>query len=82
MSNVRLHNCSSLINHNCLLEHSICGSKGLYTELLRDIPSLDYPTSKLQDCLLALEPLLDEAIACIRQSGEILRAYAKTLNSD
>ncbi len=82
MSNVRLHNCSSLINHNRLLEHSICGSKALVVELLRDIPLLDYPTSKLQDCLLALEPLLDEAIACARQCGEILREYAKTLNSD
>ena len=82
MSNAILNNSHSLINHNRLLELSICGSKGLYTELLRDIPSLDYPTSKLQDCMLALEPLLDEAIACARQCGEILRAYAQTLNSD
>lgn len=81
MANARLHNSHSLINHNRLLELSICGSKSLYTELLRDIPLLDYPTSKLQDCLLALEPLLDKAIACVRQCGEILREYAKTLNS-
>lgn len=82
MANARLHNSHSLINHNRLLELTICGSKSLYLELLRDIPSLDYPTSKLQDCLLTLEPLLDEAIECARECGKILREYVKTLNSD
>ena len=81
MAKTSVHNSLSLINHQRLLEQSILGSKAI-VELLRHIPLANYPTNKLEDCLLVLESHLDQAIESARHCGEILREYKQSCNAD